>query len=419
MNNVVSASSEWKRYWFLPVAAALGYATSVIHVYSMGPFIEPLQAEFGWSRAQVSSGLSISAIISALFCIPIGMLVDRVGPRRVGLVGAVLILLAYAALGTATGSTANWMFLWCVLAVATFGVQTTVWTSAVTSRFEASRGLALAITLSGASVAATLFPLLATWLIGSFSWRTAFMASSGIWAVVVLPVLFLAFRGARDGGGPLLAKPDATVSALSGVSFLEGIRMPALYKLLVAAGLFTFTAIGMLVHFVPLLTAEGSDPLEAAGVASLIGIFSIFGRLAAGLLLDRYPGHLVGAVACLFPILSSALLLFDGGNVAFQILAAIALGLTLGAEVDVVAYLASRHFGLKSFGALYGALVMALGFGVALGPLVAGSMFDHFGDYREFLMLGGGAMLVSALALLSLGPAPTTFRPSASEAGEP
>jgi MFS family permease len=419
MNNVTSASSEWKRYWFLPVAAALGYATSVIHVYSMGPFIEPLQAEFGWSRAQVSSGLSISAIISALFCIPIGMLVDRVGPRRVGLVGAVLILLAYAALGTATGSTANWMFLWCVLAVATFGVQTTVWTSAVTSRFEASRGLALAITLSGASVAATLFPLLATWLIGSFSWRTAFMASSGIWAVVVLPVLFLAFRGARDGGGPLLAKPDATVSALSGVSFLEGIRMPALYKLLVAAGLFTFTAIGMLVHFVPLLTAEGSDPLEAAGVASLIGIFSIFGRLAAGLLLDRYPGHLVGAVACLFPILSSALLLFDGGNVAFQILAAIALGLTLGAEVDVVAYLASRHFGLKSFGALYGALVMALGFGVALGPLVAGSMFDRFGDYREFLMLGGGAMLVSALALLSLGPAPTTFRPSASEAGEP
>lgn len=419
MNNVTSASSEWKRYWFLPVAAALGYATSVIHVYSMGPFIEPLQAEFGWSRAQVSSGLSISAIISALFCIPIGMLVDRVGPRRVGLVGAVLILLAYAALGTATGSTANWMFLWCVLAVATFGVQTTVWTSAVTSRFEASRGLALAITLSGASVAATLFPLLATWLIGSFSWRTAFMASSGIWAVVVLPVLFLAFRGARDGGGPLLAKPDATVSALSGVSFLEGIRMPALYKLLVAAGLFTFTAIGMLVHFVPLLTAEGSDPLEAAGVASLIGIFSIFGRLAAGLLLDRYPGHLVGAVACLFPILSSALLLFNGGNVAFQILAAIALGLTLGAEVDVVAYLASRHFGLKSFGALYGALVMALGFGVALGPLVAGSMFDRFGDYREFLMLGGGAMLVSALALLSLGPAPTTFRPSASEAGEP
>src|SRR5690606_6540173 len=103
------------------------------------------------------------------------------GPRQVGLAGAVLLLAAYAALGTATGTTANWIVLWCVLAVATFGVQTTVWTSAVTSRFEASRGLALAITLSGASVAATLFPVMATWLIGIFSWRTAFMASGAIW----------------------------------------------------------------------------------------------------------------------------------------------------------------------------------------------------------------------------------------------
>ena len=98
--------------------------------------------------------------------------------------------------------------------------------------------------------------------------------------------------------------------------------------------------------------------------------------------------------------------------------ALIALGLTLGAEVDVVAYLASRHFGLKSFGALYGALVMALSIGLALGPLVAGSMFDRFGGYSEFLVLAGIAMLVSATALASLGPAPTRFRLPGAEAGE-
>src|SRR5690606_38195790 len=103
-------------------------------------------------------------------------------------------------------------------------VQTTVWTSAVTSRFEASRGLALAITLSGASVAATLFPVMTTWLIGVFSWRTAFMASSAIWGVVVLPVLFFCFRGAKDVGSR--AKVDGPVVVLPGVTFLEGIRMP-------------------------------------------------------------------------------------------------------------------------------------------------------------------------------------------------
>ena len=77
-----SALAEWRHFWFLPFAAALGYSTSVIHVYSLGPFIEPLQQEFGWSRAQVSVGISIASFISAMFCIPIGIVVDRIGPRR-------------------------------------------------------------------------------------------------------------------------------------------------------------------------------------------------------------------------------------------------------------------------------------------------------------------------------------------------
>ncbi len=66
-------------------AAALGYATSVLHVYSLGAFIGPLQQEFGWSRAQTSAGLTVSALISAIGCIRVGMLVDRTGPRQVRL----------------------------------------------------------------------------------------------------------------------------------------------------------------------------------------------------------------------------------------------------------------------------------------------------------------------------------------------
>ncbi|MCK9564309.1 MAG: hypothetical protein M0R02_16465, partial [Bacteroidales bacterium] len=163
------------------------------------------------------------------------------------------------------------------------------------------------------------------------------------------------------------------------------------------------------VHFVPILTDGGADPLSAAGMASLIGIFSIVGRLATGLLLDRFPGHFVGAAACLLPIVASALLLFDGTNPISQALAAIALGLTLGAEVDVIAYLATRHFGLRNFGALYGALVMALAMGTAFGPLAAGAVFDHFGSYAEFLILAAGLMTVSAISLLSLGHPPASL----------
>lgn len=403
-----SALAEWRSYWLLPFAAALGYSTSVIHVYSLGPFIEPLQQEFGWSRAQASVGISIASFISAMFCIPIGILVDRIGPRRVGLVGVVLMTGAFALLSTVTGDMGNWVMLWTLLAFGTLAVQATVWTSAVASRFHASRGLAFAITLSGASVSAAVFPIMATWLISDYGWRTAFAGMAGIWLALVLPVIFIGFRGAQDGRSPQRTTVPDEAAVLTGVTLSEGLRSPVLYKLLMASALFSFTAIGAVVHFVPILKDAGAEPLAAAGIASLIGIFSIVGRLGTGLLLDRFPGHIIGAVAFMLPILAATLLLTSGGNPMSQAIAAAALGLTVGSEVDVIAFLAAKHFGLKNFGALYGALVMALSLGTAFGPLAAGFVFDHAGSYTPFLVAAIGLMAASAIALLSLGHPPKT-----------
>lgn len=406
MNVSINAKTEWRSFWFLPLTAALGYATSVLHIYSLGPFMEPLSREFGWSRAQISVGISVAAFSSGVFCIPIGMLVDRIGPRRIGLIGVPAMSAVFALLSTTTGTTANWIGLWCVIAVGTLFVQATVWTSAVASRFEASRGLAFAITLSGASVSAAIFPIIATWLIGSYGWRTAFAAMGGIWAALVLPILFLFFRSSRDDATHTERAAAVPSVPLTGVTVSEGLRSPALLKLLLASALFTFTAIGALVHFVPILTDRGATPLAAAGIASLIGIFSIVGRLGTGALLDRFPAHLIGATAFVLPIVASALLLLDGANPLSQSVAAAVLGLTVGSEVDVIAYLAARHFGLKNFGALYGALLMALSLGTACGPLAAGAVFDKYGSYAPFLMLAMLTMAASAAALGTLGAAP-------------
>ena len=405
-----NAIAEWRSYWFLPLAAALGYSCSVIHIYSIGPFIEPLQQEFGWSRAQITAGLSVASIVSAIFCIPMGALVDRIGPRRVALAGVLLITAAFALLSTATGATSNWLLLWGVIALAGLGVQAPVWTSAVASRFETSRGLAFAITLCGASLSATVFPVLVTWLIGAYGWRHAFSAMGGIWAALVFPVLSLCFRGARDDRVVRVAAVAAAApptAPLPGLTFAEGLRSSALYKLLLAGGLFSFTTIAALVHFVPILKGAGATPLAAAGTASLIGIFSIVGRLATGMLLDKFSGHRVGATVFMLPIAMAALLLIDGANPISQVVAAAALGFTVGSEVDVIAFLASKHFGLRSFGALYGALVAALTLGTAFGPLTAGAVFDHFGSYAPFLLSTTLLMATSAIALLSLGPAPS------------
>ena len=397
-----SALAEWRRYWTLPLAAALGYTTAVLHVYSIGPFMAPIAQEFGFSRAQMSAGITIVGLVAAAMSVPIGLLVDKVGPRRVGLLGVVLSTMAFASLGTATGGIANWIFLWCLMAGAVLFTQATVWTSAVASRFETSRGLAFAITLSGASVASTVCPILAVWLIDAYNWRVGFFGLAAIWLAFVLPMMLLFFRGAQDTAGET-GPAAAGNKGAPGVSVAEGLHTTAFWKLLIACGLFTFTVLGIMVHFVPMLTDGGSGRLVAASIASLIGIFSIVGRLGTGFLLDRLPSHLVGGAVFLIPILACAILLTDTPNTLVLSVAAACLGLTIGAEVDVIAYLTSRHFGLKNYGVLFGSMVGALCLGTAFGPLAAGVIFDVTGGYQQFLYLTIGAMLISGAALVTLG----------------
>ena len=406
MQNAVTAAGEWKKYWYIPVAGAVGYATSVIHIYSFGPFIEPIQQEFGWTRAQLSMGVSLSALINAFFCVPIGVMVDKVGPRKVGLIGVILLCAAFATLGTATGEFSNWVMLWVLVAFCSLWVQATVWTSAVAGRFEKSRGLALAITLSGASFAAAFFPFIVTLLITNYDWRTAFTGMGLGWMLIVFPLLFIFFKGPKDALRNAADEPEVEAAPLTGVGLKEGFKSHVMYKLLLACALFTFCNIGAMVHFVPILTDRGAEPLAAAGIASLIGIFSIVGRLGTGFLLDRFHGHYVGAAVFLFPILACVLLLTNGSNPMAQAVAAACFGITVGSEVDVIAYLTSRHFGMKHFGALYGAMLMALSIGTAFGPVAAGHAYDLFGSYSEFLTLTLAMMAVASVSILSIGKAP-------------
>jgi MFS family permease len=400
---VGTAASEWRRFWPVPLAGACGYATAVIHTYTLGSFLLPLQQEFGWSRAFASIGMIVSGMTGATLSIPIGMLIDRLGPRVVGLIGAVLMAMAFALFGTATGGTLNWLLLWAFFAFANLWVQATVWVSAVASRFEVSRGLALAVTMSGGSIGATVFPVFSTAMIEAFGWRMAYPVIAGLWLMLVFPLMFLWFRGAQDEGRKERTAAHQAADDLPGLSVAEGLRTSAFYKLLLACCLFTLTVVGTVIHFVPILRDRGADPLVAATIAGLVGITSIGGRLGTGFLLDRLPARIVGAIVLTLPILGWALLLLNGADRLTQSAAAMILGFSLGAEVDVIAYLMSRHLGLKRAGVFIGGMVSALSLGSAFGPYVAAAIHDAYASYSPFLALSMVCAAVSGLAVATLG----------------
>ena len=402
----VTASLEWRKYPMLPLAAALGYATCVIHIYGLGVYIDPIAKEFGWSRAAVTVGLTISTALQAFAAIPIGLAVDRFGPRKLALIGVALTCAAFANLGNATGDKGNWYLMWIIMSLASLPTQATIWTSAVASRFTASRGLALAVTLCGASVALIVFPWLGARLIADHGWRQAMRIEAVIWLAIAWPLVFLLFRGAKDGAKKQGSSTPELAKVLGGIPLRQGLRSTVLLRLMLVALLFTFAMIGLNVHFTLILKAQGYDPLGAAGVASLIGFASVPGRIGTGLLLDRFRASLVGAAAFMLPAVACIALLFGGGTTLSALVAAAFIGFTLGAEVDVLVFLTTRHFGLKNFGGFYGGVLAALSVGTAFGPLVAARVFDVEGSYDLFLWLTVAFMLVSSAALASLPQPP-------------
>jgi len=399
---VPSASAEWRNHYMLPVSAMFGYSVSVIHIYGIYPYILPVTEDFGWTRGQFTGAFTFAILVQALFAVPVGILVDRLGSRRLGLAGVVLVCLGFALFGTSSGTLTNWYVMWGIMTLVALPVQATVWTSAVATRFTASRGTAFAITLCGASIAQFVFPPLATSLIGSYGWRTAFIWHGLIWMAVVLPFVFFFFRGARDKGRLDAAVLQPTAALLGGVSFSDGLRSSVYVRLLLASLFFTFTIVALNYQFMPILAGWGIEPTRAAWLASLIGLASIAGRLGTGYLIDRLRASHVGGLVFLLPVLSVLLLLYGQGYAATPALIAIMLGLTLGAEVDVIVYLTTRFFGLASFGALYGGLLAALSIGTAIGPLVASLIFDATGSYDRFFWLAIVLLLLSSAALFTL-----------------
>lgn len=407
-----AALAEWRHYWTLPVAAMIGYSTIGLQSYGIGAFVAPLEAEFGWTRAQVMIGLSLSNLVGVFLNILVGMMVDRFGPRRVGLTGLFVKTGAFALLGTATGTMLNWSLLWVVLAVGVVLVQSTVWTSAVATRFDHSRGFAMAVALSGSPITAAVAPVLATWLTAHYGWRIAFAGVAATWLVATLPVVLLFFRGARDGGGGRVASesaPPPPPAEVPGLTLAEGLRTPAFLWLLAAFGAFAFYNMAIAANLVPLLAETGVDAMEAAGIASIMGLVGIAARLGVGLLLDRFPGNVIGAASQILPVLGCAIFLMDAPGPLLLSLAVACFGIATGAEIDVALYLATRHFGLKAFAALFGAIITFGAVAAAIGPYVAGWLHDIAGSYDLLLIMIMVVMTIGSLSMAAIGRKPGPY----------
>ncbi len=400
------AFGELRQHWRVLPPCLAGITLCATHSYSLGVMIPRLEQEFGWLRAEISAGLLIIAMIAIVGAPLTGIAVERFGPRRIALAGTLFFCSALALLGTATADVTSWLMLWALLGVGNMLILPAVWLTAINGYYDKNRGIALAIALCGTGIAAAVVPSLTEFLVERFGWRYAYVALGAIGVLAVFPVSLILFREAR-GRPPANgeALPDSEPARqLPGVSAKKGFLMPSFIKLASAVALFSIAICALTTNAVPVLIAQGLSSAVAAGLAGLIGIGSIIGRIGGGLLLDRFNASKVAAFSVLLPIITVLLLLNVPNSAAAAGLACFILGLSVGTEVDCCAYLAARHFGMRSFGTLFGTINGMMLFGNGIAPVLANHVYDVTSSYNLVLWAQIPAFIGTALLFLWLGP---------------
>ncbi len=401
-----SAAAEWRANWTVVLAACAGMAVASLISYSSGLFIVPLEKEYGWSRAEIMSGHSIAATLAAI-CAPfMGILIDRFGTRRIGIAAIIAVCGAIAMFSQTGPNIWHWRALWLLLTIGIILVQPFVWTAAVTSLFSAGRGLSLAAVLCGSSIASIVVPRMTLWLIDAFGWRMAWIWLGGIWLVIALPLVWFFFTSAVDQRRTSVASESAVADTPRPSVWQSGILTWRFPVLLFAGVSIALVVVTMVVSVVPVLSASGISRGDAASIAGLVGITAIIGRLSIGALLDRMDGRMIAAICVSLPIIGILLLIKMPGSLVAASVAVLIFGFSLGAELDIVAYLTSRYFGRENFGFLFGTIGGLLGFVSGNGPVALNRVYDVTGAYTPALWAAVPLCLLSAVLFLCLGRYP-------------
>lgn len=408
-SKATTAADEWRGGWPVVLSAMVGYSLFSVMLSGAGIFMEPLGKEFGWNRTILSAGPAIATIVTALLSPPVGMLIDRFGSRRLALPGILVTTAGMSAFGLITGSPMQWYVVWGLFGVALVMIKTTVWSAAVVTFFDKGRGLALGLTIVGTAVSQAAVPALGNWLIEDYGWRQAYAYLGLIWGLGTFVICYFLFKDGFVSASQRKAEAAAHAAAVAskpGLTVREALRSSALWRLLLSSFIVMLTTQGLSVHLFPILTESGISRAEAAGMLAISGAAAVVGKLATGVLLDRFRPNWIGGLTLAAAALVFAPLMEGARAPALIVLAMLANGYAAGTKTNITLYFAAGFGGMKNFGVIYGTMSAAIALAAGVGPLVAGVMYDHFGGYNEFLLFGVISCVVGGALVMSLPPMP-------------
>ena len=359
--------------------------------YSFAAFFSAFQGEFGASRGHVALVFSVAAFLWFLLGAPGGVIADRVGPRRVALIG-VASLVAALWLAAEARSLAVLYATYSIGIGVGVGLVYVPSIGAVQPWFGANRAFASGLAVAGIGAGNIAGPLLAAWWIGLFGWRGAYTAL----AVFVLVL---------GGAAALVIRQHPGIAATAtppGIPLTLAMRTRAYWFMYASLILSCVGLFVPMVHLSPYAQDAGYSEAQGVLLVSLIGLGSLLGRFTIGGVADRLGR--IPSLGAMYLGLGLMLVLWWSTK-TWWVLAVFALvfGICYGAYVALVPTIVMDLYGARSVSGIIGTLYTGAGLGTLVGPWLAGAAFDAFGTYDLPILIAAALSFLAAFFVIPIG----------------
>jgi MFS family permease len=392
------ASSQYR--WVIVAAGGLLGCVSIGAMFSLPVFLLPISRDTGWSVTGVSSAMTIGFLAMAVASMAWGNLSDRMGARFVVVIGS-LVLAASLALASRATSLIEFQL---IFGLAVGGGTAAIFApmmACVTGWFDTHRSLAVSLVSAGMGMAPMTMSPLAAWLISNHDWRQSLLIIAALAAAVMIPVTFLVRRP------PALESEQAAASLgnepQAGMSLGQVLRSPQFIVLALTNFFCCATHSGPIFHTVSYAISCGIPVIAAVSIYSVEGLAGMGGRVAFGLLGDRFGAKRVLVTGLLLQAFAALAYFFVRDLGAFYAVAVL-FGFVYAGIMPLYAVLARENFPLRMMGTVIGGTAMAGSLGMATGPVAGGLIYDSFASYG-WLYVGAWGLGIGAF-LIAL-----TFRP--------
>src|SRR6266478_5454346 len=385
--------------WVIVAAGGLLGCVAIGGMFSLPVFLQPIARDTGWSVTGVSSAMTIGFLAMACTSMAWGTLSDRVGPLPVVLTGSVVLATSLALASRAT-SLLSFQFIFGLMVGGSISAIFAPMMATVTGWFDTHRSLAVSLVSAGMGMAPMTMSPLVAWLVSSHDWRTTMQILAVVVAAIMIPVALLVRRPPALAGD---AAASGDVGPQPEMSLSQAVRSPQFIILLATNFFCCATHSGPIIHTVSYAISCGIPLIAAVSIYSVEGLAGLGGRIAFGLLGDKFGAKRVLVTGLLVQAFGALAYVFVRELAAFYAVAAL-FGFIYAGVMPLYAVLARENFPLKMMGTVIGGTAMAGSLGMATGPIAGGLIYDTFASYA-WLYIGAWGMGIGAF-LMAL-----TFRP--------